>query len=375
LKKLSYSIPYIMQHNMANEVNLNRIQHHHPFEIKAVPDAKIRKDFRARFRDFYGKDTTQAVVSIIILLNGLLYIVQTGDWTDNCCVHNSNAQELVEYFDFGFLLLYTIELSLNFYSHFFWQFWTKTKWNSFDLIVILVSWLPAQNLAAIRLFRVLRLIRLSGRLGSFAFIIKTLRKSMAGITSLLTLLLGVMIIYAILGVGIFGEVSDKFKDFFTAMWTLFITLNGESWPGFAEPLIDQFWYTTLFFGSFIITVSIIVLNMIIAVFIEKTAEVLREQRDETCKKIANSAPGNKSDQLPNPGSATIYDGTVDFNWKEVQHCVFVLLGWESQNLISRLEGRRGVNQLLTSNGLRSLSKPIREGNVMLVQSLLRNPVR
>jgi len=49
-----------------------------------------------------------------------------------------------------------------------------------------------------------------------------------GVTTLLGLLVGIKFIYAILGVGLFGEVSENFEDFFTALWALFITLNGES---------------------------------------------------------------------------------------------------------------------------------------------------
>lgn len=85
-----------------------------------------------------------------------------------------------------------------------------------------------ENLAVIRLLRTLRLFRISGKLGSFAFIMKTLRKSMGSVATLFSLLVGFMTIYAVLGVGLFGEVSDEFEDFFIAFWTLFITLNGES---------------------------------------------------------------------------------------------------------------------------------------------------
>merc|ERR1719184_553116 len=104
---------------------------------------------------------------------------------------------------------------------------------------------------------------------------------MSGVGTLLALLIGFMTIYAVLGVGLFGEVSDEFEDFFTALWTLFITLNGESWPDFSAPLIQEFWYTPLYFGTFIITFSVVVLNMVIAVLIGTSAEVLRD-RGQKC---------------------------------------------------------------------------------------------
>jgi len=46
---------------------------------------------------------------------------------------------------------------------------------------------------------------------------KTLRKSVAGVATLISLLVGFMTIYAVLGVGLFGNASDEFEDFFTAL--------------------------------------------------------------------------------------------------------------------------------------------------------------
>jgi len=64
--------------------------------------------------------------------------------------------------------------------------------------------------------------------------------------------------------------------------------------------------------------------MIIAVFIEKTAEVLREQRDKTRRNSVKADPCGEFNVLPSTDSVTIYNGTNDFNLKEVQYCVFVL---------------------------------------------------
>jgi len=360
----------IKRDDMKDGTNLSKVQYNQPYEKKGEPNPEIRTSFRAIFRNFYDNDFTQIGVSVIIVLNGLLYIIQTSIWTDNCCVHNSDAQELVDRIDFGFLLFYTVELILNFYAHFFWDFWRKTKWNWFDFTVILASWLPAENLASIRLLRTLRLVRISGRCRSFAFIIKTLRRSITGIAALLGLLVGITLIYAILGVGLFGEVSDKFEDFFTTIWTLFVTLNGGSWPDFAEPLIDEFWYTRLYFGTFIITVPIIVLNMIIAVFIQKTAEVLNERRDKIYRKRLKGNLRDECDLRPIPDGIVVNDGSIDLNKKEVKRCVLLLFSWENENVISESECRDGVNLILTSSGFRSLVRPIREGNFQLVRLLL-----
>jgi len=182
---------------------------------------------RDNLKEFYNRSSTQMTISAVILLNGLLNIIETSHWSDRCCENNVQLQKICNRIDLGFLLFYSVELSLNFYAHFFWEFWTKTKWNWFDTIVIMVSWFPNLNVAAVRLLRTLRLVRISGRVKSFAFICDTLHKSMKGIGSLVVLLLGFVTIYAVLGVGFYKESSTKFQDFGSAIWTLFITLNGE----------------------------------------------------------------------------------------------------------------------------------------------------
>jgi len=82
----------------------------------------------------------------------------------------------------------------------------------------------------------------------------------------------------------------------------------------------------MYFGTFIVTVSVIVLNMIIAVFIEKTAEVLREQIDEMRRKSAKDNHRDEFDILPSPDLTTVYDGILDVDWKEMRRCVFMLYG-------------------------------------------------
>jgi len=114
-----------------------------------------------------------------------------------------------------------------------------------------------------------------------------------------------------------------------------------------------------------------VLNIILAVFIQKTTEVLNEQKNEMSRKNLKGNPCDEFELLSIPDCVAVYDGSVDFNQKEVKHCVFVLFGWEDQNVILTSECRNGVNLILTSNGFRFLARPIREGNLQLVRSLLR----
>jgi len=267
-------------------------------------------------------------------------------------------------------------------------------WNWFDLVVILISWIPNPHLAVMRLIRILRLVRISGRVQSFAFVVETLQKSISCIGALIIMLVGFVMIFAVLGVGLFRDNSEQFRDFFSAMWTLFITLNGESWPDFAEPLIERYWYTQLYFGTFIITVTLVALNMIISVFIEKMAEVTSKRTNKMLGIEEGGPFKNSTDDrvvsrngrhheriayLSNNGSSEVHNSTTSlsgeerciFNRAVVQQCIFLLFKWQNQKLISRQECSRGISRILTVRGFRSLAKHILEKQLQYVKLLLR----
>ena len=98
--------PFIGIDNTTKGISLTRVKYSHPSEIEGASYPKMKKAVRDRLKDFYDDNITQLVVSIIIILNGILYVIQTTAWSHDCCVHNEKAQEFVEYIDFFFLLFY-----------------------------------------------------------------------------------------------------------------------------------------------------------------------------------------------------------------------------------------------------------------------------
>jgi len=265
--------------------------------------ALFRNSFRGRVRKFIEAVTTQKIVSALIVLNGVLYIIETGNWTPDCCVRNKEVKEIISKIDYGFLIVFSIELSLNFFSHSQEEFWWS-PWNVFDVVVIGVSWIPMHsNMTAVRLSRLvrtLRLLRVGGRVGPILIVISTLYRSLAEIGALVGLLVGLIVIFGVLGVGLFGEHSSKFETFPVAVWTLFVTLNGETWPIFAEELMMlDCWYAGPYFAIFIVVAVAICMNMIIAVFIDKTDARIKVKRQQTMM------PVNLAKSLSNVNSSDI----------------------------------------------------------------------
>merc|ERR1719285_674942 len=185
---------------------------------EAQVQALFQRKIRGRVRAFIDSDRTQKVVSSLILLNGVLYIIESGNWSPGCCIDNEGVRDAINIVDYGFLAVFTVELVLNFWSHTICEFFS-VKWNIFDLVVIGASWMPTgNNVTAFRLSRLIRtfrLLRVGGRIEPILIVLSTLYGSLSDIGALISVLLGVMIVYAILGVGLFEEYSESghFKSF------------------------------------------------------------------------------------------------------------------------------------------------------------------
>jgi len=316
---------------------------------------------RACVRRCYDHDSVQYAVTGLICLNGLLYIIQYSRWNDDCCIDNDEAQKIFMQIDQGFLIVYTIELSINFYAHYFTPFF-RSGWNIFDLIIIGASWIPADtSMAAIRLLRVLRIVRITGKLKSFQLILKTLQESFSGIGSLLLLMLGIMSLYAILGTGLFGQTSPLFADFFASLWTLWITLNGESWPDFAAELAPDYWFYWLYFSSFTIIAGVVVLNMIVAVFIDKmtTTEAQaafggKKARERLRLERENSATQdeialNKLTHAGSEGSLLTAANALSNSGNTRADVLPTIFSWEDTGQLTKPQSRAAIAALMGGN--------------------------
>ncbi|MGB1591155.1 MAG: ion transporter, partial [Promethearchaeia archaeon] len=106
---------------------------------------------------------------------------------------------------------FTVELSFNFISNFFWVF-VKDAWNYLDALVVAVSWvslaLPEGGVGTIkvvRLLRVFRVIRVIKRFKSLRRIVKALLASVIPVSYSLMLLLLATAMFAVVAVDTMAE--------------------------------------------------------------------------------------------------------------------------------------------------------------------------
>lgn len=153
-----------------------------------------------------------------------------------------------------------------------------SKWNLFDLFVVVLSVLPTTiigNILILRLFRIFRVARLFSSVPQLRFVIAVISKSIPSVISIGILLLLVYYIYAVLGTQLFATaMPDYFGDLGKSFFTLFQVMTGESWSeAVARPIMRIYPYAWIYFISYMIIVSFIVLNMVIGVIVDSISEI------------------------------------------------------------------------------------------------------
>mmetsp|Transcript_22582 Transcript_22582/g.51685 ORF Transcript_22582/g.51685 Transcript_22582/m.51685 type:complete len:460 (-) Transcript_22582:85-1464(-) len=227
------------------------------------------------------------------------------------------SPELFEGFELFFNIAFTMELGLNMYGFWLRDFW-MSGWNIFDFLVVTIGLLTTFKvplpgpLSMLRMMRAFRVFRLFKRVKSLNKIMVSLARAVPGMRDAFIILLLVMCIYAILAVEFFQEAGENFEiinengqtvalvtgrgqtfgyeyfgNFLKALYTMFQVLTGDSWSEvIARPLIHresplEGVAYACFFVSFIIVNAIVLINVVVAVLLEKMVEDPSESAVET----------------------------------------------------------------------------------------------
>jgi voltage-gated sodium channel len=197
-----------------------------------------------------------------------------------------------------------------------WRYF-QNPWNIFDFTVVVLCLLPmgGNYISVLRLVRTLRLLRLLTVLPKLQMIVGALLKSIPSI-GYVSLLLGLQFyIYAVLGVFLFGANDPvHFGSLGNSMLTLFQVLTLEGWAdimrtqiyGCAEFGYDNFRdlctssktapvVAAVFFVSFIIVGTMIILNLFIGVIMSGMQELEGERERNLVASIPTKVAIDKLD--------------------------------------------------------------------------------
>ena len=162
----------------------------------------------------------------------------------------------------------------------------RSGWNLFDFTVIVASLIPATEEFALvaRLVRVLRVLRLISTVPQLRLIVATLVRSIPSMGHVIMLMSIIFYIYAVTGFHLFHEHdAEHWGTLGKALLTLFTMVTLEGWIDVMETALEVHAWAWIYFVTFIMIGTFIVLNLFIAVVINnldasKAAE-LEELRD------------------------------------------------------------------------------------------------
>ena len=201
---------------------------------------------------------------------------------------------LKDQINLAFTAVFMAEMVLKITALGFKEYWSSS-WNRFDFFIVMgsivdlsFSFLSASFVRLIRLFRVSRMFRLIKSLKGLKSLFQTLLVSLPAFWNVGALVLLLFFIYSYIGVFLFGTTKRgfslnehaNFESFQMAMLTLFRIATNDEWVGLMQDCSVQPPDCDLdagncgspaaypFFITFVVIVSMIMLNLFTAVIIE-----------------------------------------------------------------------------------------------------------
>ncbi|EKX36873.1 hypothetical protein GUITHDRAFT_145375 [Guillardia theta CCMP2712] len=239
--------------------------------------------WNAKVKKVYDSFPFQLFVILLIFVNFAFNIAEAELNT----APDDPLNNLFQNADNFFTIIFTVELAINVTANWITPF-LMDSWNVLDTSVVVVSLLSfyASNIPGVkgfRILRVLKVVRVFKRLTSLRMIITALASSVIPVANVFVILLLANMVYAILGVGLFSQSSpDFFGTFSRAFFTMFQCVTGDGWASsVARPMMDPLGgYSSsiaIFFLSYILIVSWIIVNVVLAVLLD---EFLKAASDE-----------------------------------------------------------------------------------------------
>ena len=148
-------------------------------------------------------------------------------------------------------------------------------WNIFDFAVIVFSFVPvtAEFAMVSRLARLLRVVRLITTVRELRVIVSALVRAIPSVGHVMVLMAIVVYIYAIMGYHLFSEHDPKhWGSLGLAVLTLFEIITLEGWIEVMDSVRGVYPLAWLYFISFIVVGTFVVINMVIGIIINSLEE-------------------------------------------------------------------------------------------------------
>ncbi len=233
----------------------------------------------------------------VILLAGVLAGLETSTTL------RESYGALLRGLDTLVLLIFVAEIALKIAAHGRrpWGYF-QDGWNVFDFLIVAVCCLPTETqfAAVFRLARGLRLLRLVTAVPRLQLLVGALLKSLGAMGYVTVLLALVFYIYGVAGVHLFGNVDPKhFGSLSAALLSLFRLVTLDNWTDlFLAAAAGSRVAAVLYFVSFIMLGTMIMLNLFIGIIMNSMAEMHTEiEERDRLKHLTQTGQTTLQDEL------------------------------------------------------------------------------
>ena len=207
----------------------------------------------------------QNIVIFVIILSAFLVGASTFEISDSLI-------SIFKIMDLLITLFFIFEIVIRYIAEPRKKDFFKNGWNIFDTIIVLVSVIPVgpdSSILLLRLMRIFRVLRLISAVPELKELIEALLQSIKRVFYVSLLLFIILYIYASFGSILFSEDDpERWKDLGISMITLVQVLTLSSWEQVMLPIQKIYWWSWIYFYSFVAIGSITILNLIIAVLVD-----------------------------------------------------------------------------------------------------------
>ena len=231
-----------------------------------------------RLQALVSKAWFQHTITIVIVLNAVVIGLDTSPTLAD------RFGELFDWLNALFLAIFVLEAAIKIAAVYptVGRYFAD-GWNVFDFSIIVIALLPATGeLATLaRLARLLRVLRLVSSLPELRLIVATLIRSIPSMVHVLMLLSIIFYVYGVAGYHLFHEADPThWRNLGIALLSLFRIVTLEDWTDIMYAAMASHTWAWVYFVSFVVMGTFVVVNLFIAVVLNNLDEAKTERLRE-----------------------------------------------------------------------------------------------
>jgi voltage-gated sodium channel len=252
----------------------------------------------------------QTLIISVIVINAVVLGLETYDTLDK------EIGGLLNTLNGVFLGVFTVEIATRLLAYgrrpqdFF-----RNGWNVFDFVVVGAAYLPfvRESVTLLRLARLLRIARLLSVIPGLRIVVLGIARSLAPIGGMAALTFFVLYLYGMVGWLLYDEHDpERFGNIGRSLLTLFQVLTLEGWNDVLDKEMEYSSWSWVYFVSFVLIGTFVVLNVVIAIIVNSMDEVrAMELERERTELVAAALSDGEADEMMQERLAALRDAIDD----------------------------------------------------------------